>query len=79
MQWGRGAFAQTSWSVSKYSDSVNTCRFKIERTGDKSQAVTVKYRTVSLSAFEGQHFTAVSGDVSFLANEDTKYVDVTEN
>lgn len=76
---GQNAFAQTSWSVSKDSESGNTCRFKIQRTGDITQTVTVKYRTVSLSAFEGQHFTAVSGNVEFLANEDEKYVYVTEN
>ena len=78
LAFGLGAFAQTTWSVS-VTNTGNPCRFKIERTGDKSQAVTVRYRTVSLSAFEGQHFTAVSGNVTFLANEDKKYIDVMES
>ena len=39
--------------------------FIITRTGDTSAAETVRYRTVSLSALAGQHFTDKSGLLTF--------------
>jgi len=39
--------------------------FTVSRSGDTSAAETVRYRTVSLSAYPGQHYTADSGTFLF--------------
>lgn len=51
--------------------------FTITRT-DASQKQMVKYRTVSLSAVAGQHFTSASGSLTFNAGDTEKTVTVTE-
>lgn len=60
------------------STSGTTTTFTVARSGDTSVAETVRYRTVSLSALEGQNFTAASGTLTFAANETGKTVNVTE-
>ena len=76
---GQQVWADNGWDVelSKYDSSAKVATFKITRT-DKTYAQTVLYRTVGLSAFAGQHYTAVSGEVTFGVGDDTKTVTVTE-
>ena len=50
----------------------------ITRTSNTSATETVTYRTVSLSAIDGQHFTGSSGDLVFDADNNTRKVNVTE-
>ena len=45
--------------------------FTISRSGDTNAAETVLYRTVPLSAFPGQHFTAASDSISFAPGQTT--------
>ena len=71
------AWAASTWSVTS-STSGTTTTFTVTRSGDTSVAETVRYRTVSLSALEGQHFTAVSGTLNFAADETSKTVTVAE-
>lgn len=66
----------TGWSVA-CSNSGTTTTFTIRRT-DTSKAETVRYRTVSLSAFEGQHFNAKNGTLKFAKGDDEKTVTITE-
>ncbi len=68
---GQNVFANT-WSVS-YSGG----KFVITRT-DSGSAEIVKYRTVSVSALDGKHFTGVNGSVTFAAGETSKQVSVAE-
>ena len=74
---GQSAWAASTWSVTS-STSGTTTTFTINRSGDTSIAETVRYRTVSLSALEGQNFNAVSGTLNFAADETSKTVSVTE-
>ncbi|MBR6275821.1 MAG: hypothetical protein IKR31_02665 [Prevotella sp.] len=52
-------------------------RFTITRT-ETATAETVKYRTVSLTALAGKHFTEATGTLEFAADEASKTVTVTE-
>ncbi|WP_288276211.1 hypothetical protein [uncultured Prevotella sp.] len=72
---GQEAWAESSWTVTNSNGSSNT--FTIKRS-EKGYAQTVHFRTISLSAYAGQHFTAVDMDYTFLDNEDEKTVTVTE-
>ena len=76
------ATGQTAWAADTYSvgGEVDGSYFKftITRSGNTGVAETVKYRTVSLSAIEGKHFTAKSGQVTFPANETSVTVEVEE-
>ena len=72
---GQEAWAESSWTVTNINGSSNT--FTIKRS-EKGYAQTVHFRTISLSAYAGQHFTAVNMDYTFPANEDEKTVTVTE-
>lgn len=72
---GQEAWAESSWTVTNINGSSNT--FTIKRS-EKGYAQTVHFRTVSLSAYAGQNFTAVDMDYTFPANEDEKTVTVTE-
>ena len=74
---GQSAWAASTWSVTS-TTSAGITTFTVTRSGDTSVAETVRYRTVSLSALEGQHFTAVSGTLNFAADETSKTVTVTE-
>ena len=57
---GQTALAANTWTV-EYLNG----KFKISRSGDTSFSETVQYRTVSLSALAGQHFTAKTGTLTF--------------
>ena len=73
---GQTAWAADDWTVTNPTGST----FRITRpTSHVGTTETVKYRTVSLSAYAGQHYTAVSGDVAFGVNDTYKEVTVTEN
>ena len=61
---GQGAWAENTWTVVNQSGS----KFTITRSGDLSKSETVLYRTVSLTAVAGYHFTDVSGQLTFDAN-----------
>ena len=74
---GSQAWATTLFSVTSENFGDYTT-FTITRSGDNLPAQTVKYRTVSLSAVAGQHFQETTGELSFVANETTKTVNVTE-
>ena len=72
---GQSAWAESTWTVTNSNGNSNT--FTIKRS-EKGYAQTVHFRTVSLSAYAGQHFTAVDMDYTFPADEDEKTVTVTE-
>lgn len=73
---GQRAWAQNI-SVS-YSNEGKTTTFTITRSGSLPKQ-TLRYRTVSLSAFKGQHFeNDYSGMLNFQANEASKTVTVKE-
>lgn len=76
---GQTAWAESTWTVevTDHNDNTNVTTFTITRS-EKTYAQTVLYRTVGLSAYAGQHFTATSGSISFGKNEDSKTVEVTE-
>ncbi len=73
---GQSAWAASTWSVTS-STSSGITTFTITRS-ESATAETVRYRTVSLSALEGQNFNAVSGTLNFAADETSKTVSVTE-
>ena len=64
-----GAFltAPAHASGTTYSVSCTNNVFTVTRSGDVSQAETVRYRTVSESAVAGVHFVERTGTVSFAA------------
>ena len=74
------AVGQSAWAVgtftvnASYDSSTNQTTFTITRTGDTSATETVYYRTVSLSAIAGQHFTAQSGNLTFDADHNERSV-----
>ena len=68
----RPVYAST-WYVSAKSGGV----FKVWRL-ETTKAETVHYRTVSVSAMAGKHFTPQMGTLHFEVGEDTKEVTVTE-
>lgn len=76
---GQEAWAESNWTVqyTSHDDQTNVTTFTVTRK-DKTYAQTVRYRTVGLSAYAGQHFNATDGFVSFDAGEDKKTVTVTE-
>lgn len=76
---GQEAWAESNWTVqyTSHDDQTNVTTFTVTRK-DKTYAQTVRYRTVGLSAYAGQHFNATDGFVSFDADEDKKTVTVTE-
>ena len=75
------AAGQSAWAASTFtltsSTSAGITTFTITRS-ESTATETVYYRTVSLSAIEGQHFTAVSGSLTFTAGQTSKTVTVTE-
>ena len=73
---GQSARAASTWNVTS-STSGTTTTFTITRS-ESTAAETVHYRTVSLSAIEGQNFNAISGTLTFAADETSKTVSVTE-
>ncbi len=73
---GQSAWAASTFTVTS-STSAGITTFTITRS-ESTSAETVYYRTVSLSALEGQHFTAVSSSLTFAAGQTSKTVTVTE-
>ena len=63
----------------KQTPGSNRCTFTVSRSGDISKAQTVRYRTVSLSALEGMHFTGVSGVLTFDAGSEEANTTVVVN
>ncbi|MBR6846538.1 MAG: InlB B-repeat-containing protein [Bacteroidales bacterium] len=75
---GQNAFAESSWTIgSSYNPSTHKTKFTIKRS-EYTYPQTVLYRTVGLSAYPGQHYTAVSGELNFTANDSIKEIEVTE-
>ena len=76
---GQVAMAESTWTVeyTSHNTSTHVTTFTIKRS-QTGYAQTVLYRTVGLSAYAEQHFTATSGSISFTKNEDEKTVTVTE-
>lgn len=73
---GQSAWAQAgTFTVTNTSGST----FTITRTSNTDATEKVLYRTVSLSALAGTHFTEASGTLTFDANNNTRTVTVTEN
>ena len=77
---GQQANAECSFYIYGPTVSGNKASFRIERRGEFSDVYTqtVYYRTVNITAFAGQHYTAVSGQLEFGPNDNTKYVNVEE-
>lgn len=73
---GQSTWAASTWTLTS-TTSAGITTFTITRS-ESTSAETVYYRTVSLSAIEGQHFTAVSGSLTFAAGQTSKTVTVTE-
>lgn len=73
---GNGAWAQT-FSVSSTTEGTTTT-FKIRRSGSYLPAQTIMYRTVNLSAYAGEHYTAVNESYTFGEGDTVKRVSVTE-
>ena len=73
---GQSAWAASTFTVTS-STSAGITTFTITRS-ESTADETVHYRTVSLSAIEGQHFTAVSGSLTFTAGQTSNTVTVTE-
>jgi len=72
---GQVAMAANTWTVTNPTGST----FRITRPDSHvGTTETVKYRTVSLSAYAGQHYTAVSDEVTFDVNDTYKEVTVSE-
>ena len=61
------SWAETTFVLSSQTTN-NQTTFTVTRVGDMPQQ-TVYYRTVSLSAMEGQHFTANTGILNFPAGQ----------
>ena len=71
---GQSATAQVgTFTVTNTSGST----FTITRTTNTDATEKVMYRTVSLSAIAGTHFTAASGTLTFDAENNTRTVTVT--
>ena len=62
---------------SEFTVSVSSNKFTISRS-DATTVETVLYRTISLSAFAGQHYTSVTGTLTFAVGQTNKTVTVSE-
>ena len=69
-----GAWAQSTWTVTSRIGVKDT--FIVTRSST-TIAETVLYRTVGLSAYAGQHYTATNGTLTFGVGENVKKVAVT--
>ena len=72
------AAGQSAWAQSSFTVTADGSTFSITRTSNTSTDETVNYRTVSLSAIAGKHFTGKSGTLSFDSTHNTRTVEVTE-
>ena len=76
---GQNAWAQVSFDIqASYNSSTKKTTFTITRSGSSLPSQTIKFRTVNLSAYAGQHYTAVNGDFTFAANATSTTVEVSE-
>lgn len=77
---GQPAKAECSFTIYGPTVNGNNVRYRVERRGDGSDTYvqTVYYRTVNITAYAGQHYTAVSGQLQFAPNDNTKYIDIEE-
>ena len=74
-----GAFAQNQSSFTiTCSTSNNQTTFSVTRTSNTSSSETVYFRTVSLSAIAGIHFTDQTGTLKFDSTHNTRNVIVQE-
>ena len=72
---GQTAMAGNDWSVTNPTGS----KFRITRPDSHvGTTETVEYRTVNLSAYAGQHYTAMYGEVTFGSEDTYKEVTVPE-
>jgi len=76
---GFTARAEGSWTVEEtsYNSSTKTTTFTISRT-ETTYEQKVLYRTVGLTAYNGQHFTETYGELTFQAGTPSMTVQVTE-
>ena len=72
---GQTAWAESSWSVTNSNGNSNT--FTITRS-DGTYAQKVRFRTVNLSAYAGQNYTAVDMEFTFNKNITSTTVTVSE-
>ena len=74
---GQGSVWAQSFTIeASHNDNTNITTYTITRSGSSLPQQTIRYRTVNLSAYAGQHYTAVSGTYTFPANETSKTVQV---
>ena len=79
MAMGNVAWAQVTFDIqASYNSSTKITTFTITRSGNSLPAQTINFRTVNLSAYAGQHFTAVNGTYTFPEGINTKTVEVAE-
>ena len=71
------ASASAAWASSFKVENTDNV-FTITRLSNTSATETVNYRTVSLSALAGIHFTAKSGTLQFDADHNERTITVTE-
>ena len=76
---GFTARAEGSWTVEEtsYNSSTKTTTFTISRT-ETTYEQKVLYRTVGLTAYNGQHFTETYGELTFQAGTPSMTVQVQE-
>ena len=75
---GNSAWAQTFTIEASHDSSTQVTTFTIRRSGGNLPQQTINYRTVNLSAYAGEHYTAVSGTYTFPEGITTKTVEVSE-
>lgn len=75
---GQPANADSSVHIYEPTFSGGKARFQVSRTSGDAFAQTFYYRTINLTAYAGQHYTAVSGELNFAPDEHTKYIYVEE-
>ena len=63
-------------AASTFSITVSNNKFTITRSGDTSAAETVRYRTIPLTAYPGQHFNSKSGTLAFAPGQTSTNVTV---
>ena len=77
---GQTVRANQTWSVTYDTETIGDNRFTVftvTRT-ETTEAETVKYRTVSLTALAGKYFEEKTGELEFAAGDASKTVIITE-
>ena len=79
LAFGQNARAQVTFDIqASYNYSTKKTTFTITRSGSSLPEQTINYRTVNLSAYAGQHYTAVNDTYTFPEGINTKTVEVAE-